>query len=75
MRRMCCVCQRTESAGRWQLLPPPTESEAVTHGYCPSCYAQVMAEIRGIMHQREALRQVQPTQAWGNSVAVEAPCA
>lgn len=75
MRRMCCMCQRTESAGGWQLLPPPAESELVTHGYCPVCYAQVMAEIRGIMQQREMLRQVQPPPVWGNPVVVGHPCA
>lgn len=73
MRRMCCVCQRTEGCGGWQLLPPPAENEAVTHGYCPGCYAQVMAEIRGIMQQRSAMRQVQSL-AWGSGLGVEASC-
>lgn len=65
MRRMCCVCQRTEQGGQWWLLPAPAEAETVTHGYCPDCHAQVMAEIRRFSQHRATGHQAQPSSLWG----------
>lgn len=74
MRRMCCVCQRTEQGGQWWLLPAPTETETVTHGYCPDCHAQVMAEIRRFSQQRIAVSQVEQAHVWGSAVGAGVAC-
>ena len=75
MRRMCCVCQRTEQGGQWWALPAPTEFETVTHGYCPDCYAQVMAEIRRFSQHRSAVSQVEQSHVWGTAAVAGVACA
>lgn len=53
MRRMCCVCQKTQWEGDWRLLPIASD-EPITHGYCPECYAEVMAELQMVVARRES---------------------
>lgn len=74
MKRMCCVCQRTERGGEWWLLPAPAEAETVTHGYCPDCHAQVMAEIRRFSQHRSAESQVGQNMPWGAPVGAGVAC-
>jgi hypothetical protein len=45
MMRMCCVCHRIERNGAWEPVSSLSENEQVTHGYCPACYAEAMAEV------------------------------
>lgn len=52
MRRMCCVCQKTQWKETWRLLPVEID-EPVTHGYCPDCFAAVMTEIQSVIAERE----------------------
>lgn len=51
MQRMCCVCQKTKSDGQWLAMPVEI-SGPVTHGYCPECFAEVMAEIQALFALR-----------------------
>lgn len=74
MRRMCCVCQRTECGGQWWLLPAPAKVEPVTHGYCPDCHAQVMAEIRRFSLNRSAVNQAEQVHVWGATGGAGAAC-
>lgn len=42
----CCVCQRIKTDRGWQYRFIPFEhGEAVSHGYCPSCYQKAIVEI------------------------------
>lgn len=74
MRRMCCVCQRTERDGEWLPVPAQADDEPVTHGYCPECYALVMAEIRRTIAERMRMRQAGQLGGWGSSLGAEASC-
>ena len=74
MRRMCCVCQRTECGGQWWSLPAPAKAEMVTHGYCPDCHAQVMAEIQRFSQRRTAGNQREQGLVWATTARVGAAC-
>ena len=52
MTKMCCVCHKVEEGGQWNTDRAFAEDERVTHGYCPECYAAVMAEIEGFIGQK-----------------------
>jgi hypothetical protein len=45
MMRMCCVCHKVEREGAWESVACLPENELVTHGYCPECFVEAMAEI------------------------------
>jgi len=45
MMRICCVCQRVERHGVWESVGFLSGDEPVTHGYCPDCFVEVLAEI------------------------------
>jgi hypothetical protein len=51
MRRVCCVCHKTLSNGSWQHVAAVAD-EPVTHGYCPECFAEAMAEIQAVIAER-----------------------
>ncbi|WP_310600988.1 hypothetical protein [Desulfobulbus sp.] len=55
MIRICCVCHRVERQGTWHAGLFLAEHQRLTHGYCPDCFAEAMAEIEefcGIAAQR-----------------------
>jgi hypothetical protein len=52
MTRMCCVCNKVEQGGQWQINPTLPEAEPVTHGYCPECYIGAMAEIKEFIGEK-----------------------
>jgi hypothetical protein len=46
MITQCCVCRKVRRGERWRALRLPLEPETrVSHGYCPTCAAEVHAEI------------------------------
>lgn len=45
MVKICCVCNRVEQAGSWTYNGYYYEDVRTTHGYCPSCFNEAMAEI------------------------------
>lgn len=46
MQKICCVCKKTKNRNRWvkKLI---ASGKALTHGYCPQCYRQVIEKIEG----------------------------
>lgn len=48
MIKVCCVCKKMQSADRW-VQATLSDSEMVTHGYCPDCFEVVMQEIEAYM--------------------------
>lgn len=48
MMRVCCVCHKVERDGAWDSVTCFPENELVTHGYCPECFDEAMAEIDGL---------------------------
>lgn len=48
MMRVCCVCHAVERDGAWEPVAPFPENELVTHGYCPECFDEAMAEMDGV---------------------------
>jgi hypothetical protein len=54
MTKKCCKCQRVEHNGVWEARWIAAERRAVTHGYCPDCYAVAMAEIENYILARGA---------------------
>ena len=52
MQKVCCVCKKTKSRNRWvkKLI---SRGKDLTHGYCPQCYRQVMAEINNNLGNME----------------------
>lgn len=45
LTRMCCVCHKIEQEGEWLFASSLSENALLTHGYCPSCFAEAMAEV------------------------------
>jgi hypothetical protein len=45
MTRVCCVCNRVERENGWQGYHVAGTGEFVTHGYCPRCFLEAMAEV------------------------------
>lgn len=41
---MCCVCHRVHTEEGW-VFQPDVPGVIHSHGYCPACYAKVMAEL------------------------------
>ena len=52
MTKKCCKCERVEHDGVWEIRRIAGERRAVTHGYCPDCYAVAMAEIESYIQVR-----------------------
>lgn len=73
MIRMCCVCHRVEEAGLWGPGPIEVASERVTHGFCPECYATVMAELDAYVSEKSLCGLAPP--AWAPVDRVCGPCA
>jgi hypothetical protein len=49
LTRVCCVCHKVERDGEWLYAPCLSENALVTHGYCPSCFAEAMAEVEDML--------------------------
>ena len=45
MIRRCCKCDKVEQGGKWRYLQLVPADTRVTHGYCPECFAETLAEI------------------------------
>ena len=48
MRRVCCVAHTVERAGAWEPVAIFSANELVTHGSCPECFDETMAEMDGV---------------------------
>lgn len=45
LMRVCCVCHKVERDGEWLYAPCVPEHALLTHGYCPACFTEAMAEV------------------------------
>ena len=45
MLTVCCVCNRMEHHNSWNDLQGETVKGDVSHGYCPDCFSNLMAEL------------------------------
>ncbi len=45
MLTVCCVCNRMENHNSWDDLHEKTVTGDVSHGYCPDCFSDLMAEL------------------------------
>ncbi|WP_319550514.1 hypothetical protein [Desulfogranum marinum] len=43
--KVCCLCNRVERNGIWRYSNRFVEGAVVSHGYCPQCFQETMAEI------------------------------
>lgn len=52
---VCCVCQKMKKGNFWIEDPPPRH-ELLSHGYCPTCAAEVRKELSRLLQEmaREA---------------------
>lgn len=46
MTKVCCICQRIEEEKGWRSEPLIAAGTLLSHGFCPECFAQTMAEVR-----------------------------
>lgn len=47
MTTQCCVCGKIRQEGQWAVPAPDSLDKGdITHGYCPECAAQAMAEVQ-----------------------------
>lgn len=44
MQTVCCICHKTKTRSRW-VKPGQFPAQNVSHGYCPRCFRQLMAEV------------------------------
>ena len=44
MRKICCMCKKTEDSHGWEEQEPDRDS-LVSHGYCPECFRQTMQRL------------------------------
>lgn len=67
MTVQCCQCKRVREGRSWVPAPAVPES-AMSHTYCPGCYANIMTEV-------ETLRAsgITPDEARAAMVQVGAP--
>ena len=72
MRRICCVCQRIEQEGEWRSDLFLSEDQMVTHGYCPECFGEAMAEVEELMG--EGVTGAQPLSGWSTMQGQENRC-
>ena len=53
MTKQCCKCGRVEDNGVWKSSRlAPLDGWRVTHGYCPECFDQALAEIETIVRAK-----------------------
>lgn len=52
----CCVCKKVQSDGQWSEMPLPSIENEVRNGYCPHCYAAVIARA----HEKHLSARVPP---------------
>lgn len=62
MISICCVCHKIKHHGRWVAAEVFAEQEQLSHGYCPACYVQVLADIN-LFLGREETAQPPPAHA------------
>ncbi len=72
MRRICCVCQRIEQEGEWRSALFLSVDEMVTHGYCPECFDEAMAEIEELVS--EVATGMRPLPNWSSIQGQENRC-
>lgn len=72
MRRICCVCQRIEQEGEWRSVLLLAEDELVTHGYCPECFEEAMAEVAELVG--EWAGGALPSSGWSTMQGQEGRC-
>jgi len=72
MRRICCVCQRIEQEGEWRSALFLSVDEMVTHGYCPECFDEAMAEVEELIG--EWAGGVLPSSGWSTMQRQENRC-
>ena len=59
--KICCVCNRVEQDKSWTDHYLFAVDERVTHGYCPTCFDEAMAEIAAyISKEQQMVAKVQP---------------
>ncbi|MEW6593585.1 MAG: hypothetical protein AB1413_01815 [Thermodesulfobacteriota bacterium] len=51
MQTICCICHRTKSDNRW-IRSAQSRAKKVSHGYCPSCYRQLMEQVHSYFANR-----------------------
>lgn len=54
MIRVCCVCRRIETNGTWETRTCLPDHQWITHGYCPECFAEAMAEVEVLVGELTA---------------------
>jgi hypothetical protein len=47
--RMSRVCHRIERGETWESAAMLAEDALVTHGSCPACFAETLAEVEGLI--------------------------
>jgi hypothetical protein len=72
MRRVCCVCQRIEQEGEWLSALFLSVDEMVTHGYCPECFDEAMAEVEELVG--ELATGARPSSGWSIMPGQEGRC-
>ena len=41
----CCKCHRVRVNGEWEQIEGDSEDQIYSHSYCPTCLAEVHAEL------------------------------
>lgn len=77
MIRMCCVCQRVEQGREWRYVETLAADAQVTHGYCPQCFVQAMADIETVIgkNQVASVMRVVRQSNWSPHQGQWNPCA
>lgn len=44
MKKICCVCHKTETLNGWTVRNTKA-GEKISHGYCPVCFQHLLAKI------------------------------
>ncbi len=55
MTRICCVCNKIKYQEQWVAAEVFAEQEQLSHGYCPVCYAEVLADISVFLSEEETV--------------------
>lgn len=67
MLKICCVCGKIEHEGIWMTGSVTTNKIPVTHGYCPFCFQEAMAQLEQYAGVFAKKSQVS---SWGDRVAL-----
>ena len=69
MTKICCICNRVEHQGRWITVDVLPGTEQLTHGYCPTCFLDVMEDIGLSFEKRNAIQALAEQSAANHGVA------